>query len=265
MTRLFAYKMGWKVTIQMTQTDRLDTQHLEAKKFKELQSIFVQNVEYQLREPLTIIQGYAHLLSEGALGKLEQEQQQAIYAIANRADELRSFVERITTLLVAKAQVAALISLDLKDIVMEVIEARRSKAERSNTTLVVYSPPDLPLVKGQPYHLRQAVDCLIDNALKSTSNGGRVEIRLEAETNWICLTVTDTGIGIALEKLGCIFNTCSQNGDCPNQEQYGGIHLGLAVVKAVIEAYSGQVELKRQPGHGGQFMIKLPIPHRHSA
>jgi CheY-like chemotaxis protein len=113
-------------------------------------------------------------------------------------------------------------------------------------------------VGGHPYYLQPAIDCLIENAFKFTPPGGRVEIRVATEPGWVCLSVADSGIGIPPEKLSHIFNAFYQV-DGSSTRAYGGLGLGLAVTKAVVEAYSGQLEVESQPGQGSRFTVKLPI------
>lgn len=229
----------------------------EAGKLAELGAIFLQNVEHELRTPVAIIQGYADLLSEGSLGVLDPEQQKAIFAITHRAHELRVLIERVTTLLAVKAQAISFSLFNLAEIVAAVTEKRRFKVIEAGVTLNVNLASELPLGIGHPYHLQQAVDCLLDNALKFTPSGGWVEIRVDADPEWLYLTVTDTGIGIAEERLAHIFDLFYQL-DGSTTRRYNGLGLGLAVVKAVVEAYSGQIEIRSHPDRGSQFSLKFP-------
>jgi CheY-like chemotaxis protein/anti-sigma regulatory factor (Ser/Thr protein kinase) len=230
---------------------------MKAKKLKTLQSAFIRNVEHELRSPLTIIQGYSELLSEGAIGSLAPEQERAIGAINNQVRELRAFVERITTFMAVTTLVVAIETFDLKNIVTQVVEAQRSRAEQAGLTLAVQLSATPLWVKAQAYHLQQAVDCLVDNALKFTPPNGQVEIKVYTETNWICLSVADTGIGIEEAELEYIFDSFYQV-DGSSTREYGGVGLGLAVAKAVVEAYAGQLSIESQLGRGSRFTIKMP-------
>lgn len=229
----------------------------ETGKLAELGAIFLQNVDHELRTPVAIIQGYADLLSEGSLGALDPEQKKAIFAITHRAHELRGLIERVTTLLAVKAHVTSSSPFNLAENVTVVTEKYQVKAVQAGITLTVKLMVEQPLITGHPPHLQQAVDCLIDNALKFTPSGGWVEIRVDAEPNWVYLTITDTGIGIAEEKLGHIFELFYQI-DGSTKRRYNGLGLGLAVVKAVVEAYSGQIEIRSHPNQGSQFTLKFP-------
>jgi CheY-like chemotaxis protein len=228
-----------------------------ARELDDFQSAIIRNVGHELRTPLAIIQGYAEVLRDGVLGTLTPEQEQAILTIVNHAYELRAMVERINILMAIEGHKAVPQPLALAEVVQEVVKAKRAAAIQARLALEVYLEPDLPLVSSDPYHLQQAIDCLLDNALKFTPGGGRVEVRLYTEPGWACLAVTDTGIGIAEEELKRIFAPFYQV-DGSTTRRYRGIGLGLTVAKAVIEEHAGRIEVESQPGQGSRFTVKLP-------
>jgi signal transduction histidine kinase len=229
----------------------------EAVNLDNLHSTFIQNVSHELRTPLTIIQGYAELLGDGSLGALAPEQQEALFVIVDHADSMQTLVERIDVLLEVEAHAGASLTLALDEIAAEVVKGRRAAATQAGLALEVHLEPGLPPVSGAPYHLRQAIDCLLENALKFTPRGGRVEIQVHTEPSWVCVAVTDTGIGVTREELKHILTRFYQ-GDRSTTRRYGGIGLGLTLVRAVIEEHGGRIEVESQPGQGSQFTIKLP-------
>ena len=243
--------------MQQTHLPLPDECEPEAGNLDDLHYIFIQNVSHELRTPVTIIQGYAELLGDGTLGALAPEQQEAIFVIVNRASELRTLVERIDILLAVEAHETASLPLALDEIVAETVKGRRAAATQAGLTLEVRLEPDLPPVSGDRHHLQRAIDCLLENAHKFTPSGGRVEVQVYTEPGWVCLTVTDTGIGIAKEELEYIFTGFYQR-DRSTNRRYGGIGLGLTLVKAVIEEHGGRIEVESQPSQGSRFTIKLP-------
>ena len=243
--------------MQQTYLSPPDECVLETGNLDDLHSTFIQNVSHELRTPLTIIQGYAELLGDGSLGALAPEQQEALFVIVDHAYALRTLVERIEILLEVEAHATAPLPLALDEIVTEVVKGRRAAATQGGLRLEVYLEPGLPPVSGAPYHLRQAIDCLLENALKFTPDGGRVEVQVYTEPDWVCLAVTDTGIGMTGEGLKRIFSRFYQR-DTSITRQYGGIGLGLTLIRAVIEEHGGLIEIESQPGRGSRFTIKLP-------
>ena len=222
-----------------------------------LHRTFVQNASHELRTPLAIMLGYAELLHDGELGALTPQQQEAVFLIVNRAHELRTLVERIGILLAVEAHSASSVPVALNELVAEVVKERRTAATKVGLTLEVHLDPDVPFVLGDPYHLHPAVDCLIENALKFTPAGGRVEVRVYAEPGWTCLGISDTGIGIAEQEWERIFSGFYQI-DSSTTRQYRGIGLGLTVVRAVVEEHGGRVEVESQASQGSRFIVKLP-------
>jgi len=223
----------------------------------DLHSTFIQNVSHELRTPLCIIQGYAKLLHDGDLGALALEQQEVVGIIVNRACELRALVERVSILMAIEAHTGVSVPLALAEIVAEVVTGKRAAATRAGIALEAHLEPRLPLVSGDLYHLQQAVECLVENALKFTPGGGRVEVQVYAEPGVVCLAVTDDGIGMAEEELERIVGGfCQIDGSITRQ--YGGIGLGLALARAVVEEHAGRIEVESQPGQGSRFTIELP-------
>lgn len=223
----------------------------------ELHSIFIQTVSHELRTPVSIIHGYAEMLREGGLGQLAPEQQEAVLAIAKRAIELRTMVERVGMVLAIEAHAVVSLPLVLSDIVAKAVESRRPTATKAGLTLELHLAPDLPLVPGDPYLLQHAVDCLLDNALKFTPTGGQIEVEVYTELDWICLAVTDSGIGIAAEEMTQIFTPFYQV-DGSTTRRYNGMGLGLSVAKAVVEEHGGEIAVSSRPGQGSRFTVRLP-------
>ncbi len=245
--------------MESQQVPLLDNTQTETQKLLELQSTFVQNVEHELRTPVTIIQGYAELLSEGSLGTLAPEQQQAIFAITDRAHKLRMMIERIGTLLALQGQLTPTMPLNLAYIVAEKVDMWRAQAGEAGINLDVCLDPDTPQIAGQPFHLKQAVECLVENAFKFTPPGGQVRVRVGVEQDeWVYLSVIDNGIGIPQEELGPIFESFYQV-DSSLTRHYNGLGLGLSVTKGVVEAYHGQVDVVSQIGQGSRFTVKFPV------
>jgi CheY-like chemotaxis protein len=211
-----------------------------------------------LRTPLTIVQGYAELLRDGELGTLAPEQQQALFVIVDRACELRTLVDRIGVLMALEANKRAPIPLELVELVVQTVKERQPLARQSGLTLSVHLEQDLPLITGDPYQLQQALDSLLENAIKFTPGGGRIDVKLYTEPDLVCIAVCDSGIGIPEDKLPHLFSGFYQ-ADGSTTRHYGGIGLGLTIAKAVIEAHGGRIEATSLPNQGSQFVIKLPL------
>lgn len=243
----------WQTRLPMLYRDEPETADAD-----HLHHTFVQNVSHELRTPLSIILGYVEMLYGGELGALTPEQQEAVLAIVNRAYELRALVERIGILLAVEARSGDSTPIALDKLVAEVVRARQPSATQAGLTLEAHLDPDVPFVLGDPYHLQPAIDCLVENALKFTPAGGRVEVRVYTDPGWVCLGVSDTGIGIAEQELERVLSGFYQI-DSSATRRYRGVGLGLAVVRAVVEEHGGRVEVESQSGQGSRFIVKLPV------
>jgi len=244
---------------QQTHLSSPDEYRPEAGTRGDLHATFIQDVSQELRTPLTIIQGYAELLGDGSLGAVAPEQQEAVFVIANRACTVRALVERMGIFLEAETRAATSLPLALDEIIAEVVEGKRAAATQAGLTLGVHLEPDLPPVFGDPYHLQQAIDCLLDNAIRFTPGGGWVEVQTYTEAGWVCLAVTDTGTGMTDEDLEHVFARLYQK-DRVTTRWYEGSGLGLPLVGAIIERHGGQIKATSLPSWGSRFTIKLPTP-----
>jgi signal transduction histidine kinase len=222
-----------------------------------LRSTFIRNVSHEFRTPLGIVLGYAELLYDEGFGALESEQKQALSIIVNHLHELRTLVERISILMAVETSALAMAPVNVTQMTGQVLRKKRTEAERAEVTLVASFEPDMPRVLGDMHQLEQAVECLVENALKFTPQGGRVQVEVYAEPDWVCLAVSDNGIGISERELERIFSGFYQV-DGSTTRQYGGIGLGLTLIKAVAEAHGGWVEVESRLNQGSHFLVKLP-------
>ncbi|MBN1888965.1 MAG: HAMP domain-containing histidine kinase [Thermoflexales bacterium] len=221
---------------------------------QDLKGAFVRNVEHELRTPLSIIQGYAKLLHDQELGPLMPEQAHALSSILGQAEKMRVLVERMGVLLAVEGGTSVSIPISLRGMLSEVLRDQREAATEAGVTLEARLEADLPLVAGDPYHLRHVVAYLIESAIKSTPRGGRVWIQAYVEAERIQVTVGDTSAGISASGLAEILIDSKRE----DGHRYRETNLGLALVKAVVDIHGGQIEGHSQPGLGNQVTLSLP-------
>jgi signal transduction histidine kinase len=223
-----------------------------------LKNLFVQNVSHELRTPLGIIYGHAELLESGAFGELQPEQKESVQIIARRARMLTDLVEDLTALLAAETQEFRRAEIDPILLVNALAADYRLQAREIGLTLSTSMPQTMPLIMGDPTHLRRVFDNLVSNAFKFTPEGGTITIRLWAGNGEIQIEVSDTGIGIPADQLNRIFERFYQV-DGSATRRYGGTGLGLALVKEIITAHHGRVTVRSQVGEGTTFRVTLPV------
>jgi len=229
----------------------------QQRELERLQREFIQNASHELRTPLGIIRGYAELLENGDLGELQLDQREPINIIARRSRMLGKLVEDIMAALVLKVREFQKESVDLAHLARQAVTDLQVAASRGGLTLSAEIARDLPLVLGDPIALRRVLDNLLGNALKFTPPGGRVTVRLQPNEDTVELQVSDTGVGIPQDHLGRIFDRFYQV-DGSATRRFGGVGLGLALVKEIVEGHGGQVTVASQVGKGTVFTVLLP-------
>ncbi len=223
-----------------------------------LQREFIQNVSHELRTPLALIRGHAELLENGELGDLQTTQQESVSVISRRTQMLSKLVDDIIAVLTIEAQELKREPLSLAQLVRTSLADFQAVAEKAGLTLSAEITPGLPLVSGDALALRRALDNLVSNALKFTPAEGHVTMRLFGGEDTVTLQVSDTGVGIPNDQLERIFERFYQV-DGSTTRRYGGVGLGLALVKGIVEAHGGQITVTSQAGQGATFTIKLPV------
>ncbi len=223
----------------------------------------IQNISHELRTPLALVMGYAEMLSTGELGAVADEQAVAINVIARRSRMLRSLVEDIALLWQLEQRREERELLDLAEIVATSAADFRSEAE-TRGLLIRASALESPVtIQGEPLQIRRVLDNLVGNALKFTPQGGAIDITLTTDGEWARLAVSDTGIGVPKAQLSRIFERFYQV-DGSSRRAYGGTGLGLALVKAIMEAHGGAVvaesPITDDPDHPGtRVTVHLPL------
>lgn len=223
-----------------------------------LQREFIQNVSHELRTPLALIRGHAEVLESGWLGDLQPEQKDSIGVITRRTQMLGRLVDDIMSILEVERRELKQESVDLAQLIRTSLADFQPAAQRAGLTLSADIAPDLPAVPGDVIALRRALDNLVGNAFKFTRAGGRIAVCLSRSEATARLEVVDTGIGISSEHLGRIFERFYQV-DGSTTRKYGGVGLGLALVKGIIEAHGGQIAVASEVGVGTTFIIVLPF------
>lgn len=212
------------------------------------------NLAHDLRTPLTRLRGTAEL----ALGN-NGEPGEAKEALADCIDESDRLLHLLEALLDISAAEAGALKLnrdriDLRSLVDRAVDLYREVAEEKHI-VVSAEIPDAVELHADAIRLGQAVNNLVDNALKYTPAGGRVVIATASEGSQAILTVTDTGPGVPLAEREAVFRRLYR-GDSSRSQR--GLGLGLSMVKAIVEAHGGSVSIEDAPGGGARFTLRLP-------
>ncbi|MFN2166686.1 MAG: GAF domain-containing protein, partial [Anaerolineae bacterium] len=201
----------------------------ELRELDRLKDEFVQNVSHELRTPLTFIKGYVEYLLEGYAGELTQEQRESLEIVLNRGDAIILLVNDIISLKQAEMQQLELEPTSLEMIATACVQGAQVAAEQAKVQIQMELQRPLPLVMGESTRLGQVFDNLLGNALKFSPDGGLVTVRLLQSGERVVAEISDTGIGIAPDRLDKIWERFYQV-DSTTTRRSSGTGLGLASV-----------------------------------
>jgi PAS domain S-box-containing protein len=230
----------------------------DAERANRLKDEFVATVSHELRTPLNAIVGWVHVLQHGPADPTTLAR--ALDVIERNARVQRQLISDlldISSILSGKIRLEVQI-VELEPILEAALETVRPSAEAKRIVLERHIEP-LPRVMGDPGRLQQVVWNLLSNAVKFTPEGGRVTLVARRVDSQAEIAVTDTGIGIRGEFLGHVFERFRQ-GDSSMTRRFGGLGLGLSIVKQLVELHGGSVAAESDgEDRGSTFRVRLPI------
>jgi len=232
--------------------------YTELRTLDELKTRLMTKVFRALLASLAHVKGHLTLLRSERLGPLSDEQQETLGVMKQRTDELIRLVNDILYLQEAEAGQVQISPhpVSLATVVERACQSVQVKADEQAIALDCDVPEDLPRVLGDETRLQQAVTHLLENAVKFSPPFGRVSVSLRQEGNQVRLTVRDQGEGIPADKMQHIFDHLYQADS--SQQRAGGLGLGLAVVKRIVDAHGGAIEVASQAGKGTAITLILP-------
>lgn len=224
----------------------------------QLKSNFISNVSHELRTPLTHLRGYLDLMADGSLGKFDDKQESAIQVMLRSESRLEELINELIEFSLASsgALTLELKPVDMRKLVLEVVGNISEKARSRSLAFEMRLPDNLPLVKADEEKISWVVRELVDNAIKFTPSGGQVEVVLRAENRLVFCSVKDTGIGISPEHIRDIFEPFHQL-DGSITRRYGGVGLGLALVRRIVEAHGAMIKVSSEEKKGSKFEFFL--------
>ena len=227
-----------------------------AKELEEAKDLFLATTSHELRTPITVVQGFASTLAQRWDKLTDAERRAAVQTIAERAGSLSQLVEQL--LLGARAGADQLTvrngPFDLAALLRGTVAAFLSLSDKH--TLVAEIPDDLPQAHGDAMATDIMVGQLLENAFKYSPNGGTITVEAHSAGDWIEVTVDDEGIGIAPGDLERIFERFVQ-GETGDRRRFGGIGLGLYIVRQLARAQDGEVAAASRPGGGTRMSLQL--------
>jgi two-component system phosphate regulon sensor histidine kinase PhoR len=237
----------------------------DLRRLERLRQEFVANASHELKTPLSVIKACAETLLDGAADDPEHRGR-FLEQIDQHAERLHNLILDMLSLARIESGAEAFVfeAVPLEKVIRASLERRRPLLEGKQQQLEVFGPAGAaaPVTAwADEESVAQILDNLIDNAIKYTPPGGRIQIRWWGENGQACLEVKDTGVGIAEHDLPRIFERFYRV-DKARSRELGGTGLGLAIVKHLVQAMNGTVSAASRLRQGTTFTVRLPVAER---
>ena len=233
-----------------------------AEEASRLKDEFLATLSHELRTPLNAILGWVQMLQTG--GVSQDRLRHAINVIGRNTLLQARLIEDIldvSRIMSGKLELES-VPVPLAPLVDTVVSGVLPDAQAKNIELVKTAPHDLPLIDGDPKRLHQVLGNVLSNAVKFTPSGGRIDVRCAYEGDSIAIEVQDSGVGIAPGFLPHVFDRFRQ-ADSRSIRRHGGLGLGLAIARHLIEQHHGDINATSDgPGLGTTVHIRLPVDSR---
>mgnify|MGYP001766402883 FL=1 len=215
---------------------------------------FLTNVAHELRTPLMTASGYLQLLQNVAIsGEMLKN---AVDTVERNVRQIVTLVNDILFLQEMDLVLSEFQPVDMGEIGRNVIEKYKSKAIDKRIALTLRGDANFPSLPGDARSLERALIALVDNAIKFSPRGGDVEIRFKVERDALFVIVEDHGIGISPDTQRRIFDRFFHI-ERQDNDLFGGIGLGLAIARQVVEQHNGTLSVESTPGRGSLFTMKF--------
>lgn len=230
----------------------------ELRQANKIKDEFLATLSHELRTPLNSILGWAQLVRSGTLPS--EASDRALKTIVRNTKALAQIIDDlldVSRIITGKLRLDAR-PIEMGPVIEAAVEALRLATDAKGIELSVSIDPTVGVVSADPNRLQQVIWNLLSNAIKFTASGGTVDVRLENQSSNAVVTITDSGEGIREDILPYVFDRFRQ-GDSTFTRKHGGLGLGLAIVRHIVEAHGGKVTaLSAGPGRGSVFSVTIP-------
>ena len=222
-------------------------------------SEFLANMSHELRTPLNAIIGFSEVLSERMFGELNEKQDEYLKDIHASGQHLLSLINDILDLskIEAGRMELEVTDFDLPTAIENALMLVRERVGRRSLTLHKNVDAEVGDVRADERKVRQVILNLLSNAIKFTPEGGRIEVAAVPRDGSVEVSVSDTGMGIALEDQEAVFEEFRQVGTAEKKAE--GTGLGLTLCRKFVELHGGKIWVKSQVGEGSTFTFTIPV------
>jgi PAS domain S-box-containing protein len=253
-----AWKLAQDERDMLLESERRARQ--EAEQANRLKDEFLATLSHELRSPLNAIVGWGHVLKRNAQGNPEiQRGLDIIERNARAQTQIINDLLDMSRIMTGKVHLNVR-AFSLQRVIAAALEAIRPAAEAKGVHLETALDADSDRIRGDPNRVQQIMWNLLTNAVKFTPAGGRVHVRARRVDSQVEISIEDTGVGIAGQFLPFVFDRFRQ-ADASTTRIYGGLGLGLSIVKSLVELHGGSVRARSGgEGLGSTFVVTMPLP-----
>ncbi|MCS7232733.1 MAG: ATP-binding protein [Synergistetes bacterium] len=223
----------------------------EEVRLRERESNLISSIAHEIKTPLAAIKGAAETLEE------EIGENRLLSIVKRNVERLTKIVSDLLTLQEVEREIVRKESLNLIELIKDVLSLLEGEAKRKGISLILESPEEKVFIEGDRILFESAFLNLIENAIKYNVEGGSVKVIVEGSKGAIKVVVEDTGIGIPKEHIPYIFEKFYVV-DRSRSKRLGGAGLGLSIVKEVVSLHGGRVEVESEFGKGSRFTLTFP-------
>ncbi len=242
--------------IMMVVRDVTDLRRLE-----ETRTRFLGSISHELRTPLTVIKGFIHNIMDEDEVKKREDLSRMLQIIDGETDRLARLVNDLLELsrLRSKKLSLEMETVNLDSLTEETVTQMELNAKRVGINLLFTPQTSNTEVMADKDRIKQVIINLIDNGIKYTPSGGKVEVSTYIKDNHWILEVKDTGLGISKEELPFLFERFYRTKDRKKKKYIKGTGLGMAIVKEIVDAHKGKITVESQEGKGTKILVSIPL------
>jgi signal transduction histidine kinase len=244
---------------QRAHTQELQRLNQELQEASRAKSAFLASMSHELRTPMNAILGFNEMILDDLYGDVPEHLREPLTDIQTNGRHLLKLINDVLDLskIEAGRMELALAEYSVRDIVDTVGSSLQSLAAEKGLEFVVGAQPDVPVAVGDGMRITQCLLNLTANALKFTREG-KVEVWVERRGEMLHYRVSDTGIGIAKDRLELIFAEFQQ-ADATVSQEFGGTGLGLSITKKFVELHGGRIRAESELGKGSTISFDIPL------
>ena len=230
------------------------------KEINQRQSDFVSMVAHEIRSPMNSVMAQIKVIQDGLAGDVTQKQSEILSRASKKigglvtlSSELLDLAKRETGLVALERK-----SCNMTEVLKDQVDFHQPKAQAKGIQLKLDPLPDLPPVLANKQNMEEVLSNLIANAINYTPREGMITVSARPEKHHLCISVSDTGIGIGVEDLDRIFDRFYRVKN-EKTRYIIGTGLGLPIVKSIVEAHDGMIRVESTPDHGSTFYVYIPF------